>query len=133
MKSVRWMIVLTVLLVMGCAGAEVAPDAVELGVDFSWKGVKKCSLISPRIRVSNIPVGTVTLAVKLKDLDVPGWNHGGGTVAYNGNGTLQPGALDNRYNGPCSPSGSHRYQFSVRAINAEGVVIGMGKSMKMFP
>jgi phosphatidylethanolamine-binding protein (PEBP) family uncharacterized protein len=133
MKTGTGCALLTILLLMGCAGAEVAPDAAELGVAFSWAGVKKCSKISPELQVVGIPDGAVTLAVTLKDLDVPRWNHGGGRVPHDGSGIVPAGALTNGYNGPCPPSGSHRYQFTVRALNREGVVVGMGKSMATYP
>ena len=129
----KGMAVVLVFFLMGCAAGTVAPDAVELGVDFSWEGVKRCSKISPKIRVAGVPAGTVTLKVKLKDLDVPRWNHGGGSIAYDGSGIIPAGALKSAYNGPCPPSGSHRYQFSVKALDNEGVVIGMGKAMRTFP
>jgi phosphatidylethanolamine-binding protein (PEBP) family uncharacterized protein len=121
------------LLLFGCATAQVSPDAVELPVDFAWQASDRCSGQSPAIQVHNIPAATKTLYVKLKDLDVPNWNHGGGTVAYDGSGLIPVGALQNGYNGPCPPSGSHRYQFTVKAIDAAGVIIGTGQQTRNFP
>lgn len=121
------------LLLFGCATAQVSPDAVELSVDFAWQAADRCSSQSPVIRVHNIPAATKTLQIKLKDRDVPNWNHGGGTVAYDGSGLIPAGALHDGYNGPCPPSGSHRYQFTVKAIDAAGVIVGTGQQTRNFP
>ena len=60
-------------------------------------------------------------------------NHGGGTVAYDGSGVIPAGALKSGYNGPCPPSGSHRYEFTVKAVYAAGVIVGQGKQTQSFP
>ena len=83
--------------------------------------------------MSNVPKGTKFLLVKLKDYDAPNWNHGGGKVPYTGAKVIKAGAPKNGYNGPCPPSGRHRYEFSVKAIDKDGVIIGMGKAMRKFP
>jgi phosphatidylethanolamine-binding protein (PEBP) family uncharacterized protein len=121
------------LLVFGCAGAKVAPDAAQLGVDFSWKDTKPCSRVSPVIRVSGFPASTKMFKVSLKDLDVPDWNHGGGTCANDGSGVIPRGALKDGYNGPCPPSGAHSYRFTVKAVDKDGTIVGMGKRTKRFP
>ena len=123
----------TLLLVPGCATTPVSPDAVDLMVDFEWQPSDRCSRRSPAIQVSNIPPATKTLLVKLKDRDVPHWNHGGGTVVYDGANVIPAGALQNGYNGPCPPSGTHRYEFTVHAIDATGTIVGSGKQMHPFP
>ncbi len=133
MDKLRWIMIFSLLLFFGCATTKVAPDAVKLNVQFSWKGIKRCSDYSPRIKVSGIPKGTKYLKVELKDLDVPSWNHGGGKVAYKGSSIIPAGSLKSGYNGPCPPSGSHRYQFTVYAVNVKNVIIGVGKATKKFP
>ena len=52
-------------------------------------------------------------------------------VASNSGGI--PEYLKNGYNGPCPPSGRHSYQFTVHAIDKEGIIIGIGKALKKFP
>lgn len=133
MDNVRWLVTFSLLFIFGCATAQVASDKAELGVEFSWKGIKRCSDYSPAIKVSGIPTGTKYLKVELKDLDVPSWNHGGGKVVYKGSSIIPAGSLKRGYNGPCPPSGSHRYQFTVHAVNEKGVIIGVGKATKKFP
>ncbi|HSO20761.1 MAG TPA: hypothetical protein VLT88_14960 [Desulfosarcina sp.] len=127
------MVMSAFLLVAGCASAPVGPDAVELGVDFEWQTSDRCSSRSPEIRVTNIPPATQTLKIRLKDRDVPTWNHGGGSVAYKGSGVIPAGALKNGYNGPCPPRGTHRYEFTVQALDAAGTIVGSGKRMRPFP
>ena len=133
MDIFRWIAAFSLLTIFGCVTTQVAPDAVELSVDFSWEGVLRCSSNSPEFRVNGIPPGTKSFKIKLEDLDVPSWDHGGGTVTNDDSGIIPPKSLKSGYNGPCPPSGSHRYQFTVNAVNEEGVIIGIGKAMKKFP
>jgi len=129
---VLWMLALA--LVLGaCVGEKVSPTAVALGVDFSWENTQRCTSVSPAIRVSGVPGAAKSFRVRLIDLDKTSWNHGGGTVAHDGSGLIPAGALKSGYNGPCPPSGSHRYKFIVKALDAEGVVIGEGSHVKSFP
>ena len=132
------LLILTAVLILaaGCAttGVKIPKDAAEMTVDFSWEGVEACTHDSPEIRVSNIPDGTEELRVKLKDIDVPEWNHGGGNMKNVESGIIPAGALKLGYNGPCPPpKGRHKYELSVMAVNADGVIIGFGKARQSFP
>jgi phosphatidylethanolamine-binding protein (PEBP) family uncharacterized protein len=137
MKLLKFIFLLATILagLAGCVtpGGTVPDNAAELGVTFSWEGTKACSHRSPEIRVANVPAGTVELEVRLKDLDVPNWNHGGGTVVHDGSGIIPSGALKSGFNGPCPPGDRHRYEFSVKAVDAAGQVVGFGKAMRPFP
>ncbi|MCP3956158.1 MAG: phospholipid-binding protein [Desulfobacterales bacterium] len=137
MYKFKWLVLFVCLVafgfLFGCVSAKVSPNAVDLKVKFSWNKKSKCSNISPKIYVSNIPKGTKSLKVRLDDFNAPSWNHGGGTVPYKGSGVIKAGALTNGYNGPCPPSGSHSYQFKVHAIDKDGVIIGIGKAVRKFP
>ncbi len=139
MKKGYSTVLLTVLFILavGCANhpdkIKIPKDAVEMDVDFSWAGIQACSHESPEIRVANIPDGTTELRIRLKDINLPAWNHGGGWVTNDDSGLIPAGALNIGYNGPCQPDGRHKYEFSVMAVNAEGVIIGFGKALKPFP
>jgi phosphatidylethanolamine-binding protein (PEBP) family uncharacterized protein len=109
-----------------CAAAKVSPNEVELQVEYVWTPPSKCSTVSPEITVSGVPASTKQLNVTLTDLDVPTYNHGGGTLKYEGSNVIPSGALKN-YRGPCPPSGQHRYTIHVDAIDASGVIVGSGK------
>ncbi|WP_417824148.1 hypothetical protein [Thalassospira lucentensis] len=115
-----------------CQTTKEAENMAELGVDFNWADTKACSSKPPKISVTGIPASTKTLNVKLKDLNVPTYNHGGGTVDYNGGDLIPAGAFN--YKGPCPPSGSHDYRFTVEAISADGqMILGRGANTKAFP
>lgn len=85
--------------------------------------------ISPDLIFSNIPEGTKSIALLMEDPDAKqAWDHwlvwnippetntlneGGmppGVTGTNSNGTIS-------YDGPCPPSGEHRYIFTVYALN----------------
>ena len=108
-------------------------DVAALDVDFSWKEEHRGSSKNPEIRVAGIPDGTRFLEANLVDLDVPFWSHGGGKVENDGSGIIPAGSLKSGYNGPFPPSGSHRYEFTVNAIDDQGQIIGTGKRMQKFP
>jgi len=57
-ENARWLMTFSLLVIFGCGAAQVAPYAVELGVGFSRKGIKRCSGYSPEMKVSGIPTGT---------------------------------------------------------------------------
>ncbi len=120
------------LLLAGCATEKVAPNAVTLGVEYSWNGVTNCSNVSPAIKVKGFPNGTKSFSVKLVDLNVPTVNHGGGKIPNDGSGIIPSGAFDD-YVGPCLTGSTHRFQFIVRALDEQGTVIGEGKATQPFP
>lgn len=105
----------------------------HLKVSFKFDASSRCSEISPELEVGDVPPGTVAFKVKLKDRDVPTWNHGGGTVAHDGSGIIPKGALKGGYNGPCPPSGSHTYVFTVKALDANDAVLAEGEKSQRFP
>ncbi|BBO90953.1 phospholipid-binding protein [Desulfosarcina ovata] len=128
------------LLTLGCSkkhGPEpivIPKDATKMEVSFTWAGIDTCTHDSPEIQVTRVPAGTVELQVRLKDTNEPAWNHGGGKVAYDGSGTISAGALNRGYNGPCPPwDQSHKYEFSVMAVDDQGTIIGFGKARQLFP
>lgn len=140
MKTITPLLILSslIMLVIGCAkdpNLIVIPDDVaEMNVSFSWEGIKACTHESPEIQVARIPDGTVTLQALLKDINVPTYNHGGGSVKNDASGIIPPGALTIGYNGPCPPARErHKYEFSVLAKDAQGNIIGFGKSRQLFP
>ncbi|MDX8535886.1 hypothetical protein RFM41_33435 [Mesorhizobium sp. VK25A] len=58
------------------------------------------------------------------------YNHGGGTVAYKGQTSLQYGAF--RYRGPCPDGGPHFYNILVKALDASGGVLASGSTSRPF-
>ena len=79
--------VLIVLFFLFASCSNISPDAVELGVDFSWEGLVPCAVGgNPEIRVSGILVDTKTLVVSLSD---NGLLHGKQTFTYDGSGIIK--------------------------------------------
>ena len=86
--------------------------------------------ISPPLAISDIPEGTVSLALILDDPDAPRrtWEH---WIIWNIKPTREikedsaPGTQGKNswgrqdYGGPCPPSGTHRYFFKLYAIDNE--------------
>jgi phosphatidylethanolamine-binding protein (PEBP) family uncharacterized protein len=107
--------------------------AAEFTLSFEWGDIPLCTtgrpnvIPNPRFVLSGVPEGTRFLQFKLTDLDVPSYDHGGGTVEYAGRDTIEPGAF--KYKSPCPPSGSHRYRWTVTAREKTGFFSGsLGKA-----
>jgi phosphatidylethanolamine-binding protein (PEBP) family uncharacterized protein len=119
---------LTTAILVGMATAAHA----GMGVTFDWGPTKKCfDSKSPPMRLSGVPDGTVKLDIRMVDRNAINFNHGGGKVTYSGNNSLPYGAF--KYRGPCPPTGSHTYVFTVKALDAKGKTIGTAKASKKFP
>ena len=113
-----------------CAVAFLAvstADASAFSMSFRW-----CGLSSPVFSLSGVPKETTTLQFHMVDLDVPSYNHGGGTVAYKGQSTVACGALTN-YSPPSPPSGSHSYQITATAFGSGNVNLGTASFTRKFP
>ncbi len=114
-------------LAMGAAPAR----ADAFSARFSWAGIPACEKISPAFELAGVPAGAKRLRFEMKDLDVPGFHHGGSTIAYEGDKVRQ-GAI--RYIGPCPPDGErHRYRWTIEALDALGKVLGSATAEAMFP
>jgi Raf kinase inhibitor-like YbhB/YbcL family protein len=88
--------------------------------------------INPPLVIENVPDGTRSLALIVDDPDAPVgiwvhwiiWNIGPKTKEIRENSApanAEEGRNDwrrNRYNGPCPPSGTHRYFFRLYALNS---------------
>jgi len=115
-----------------------APTAQAFEIGFSWKGLKLCTsgspnrVHNPKFMLKDVPAGTKYIRFKLVDRDVPGYNHGGGIVAYNGQKTIAPGAF--KYKSPCPPNGRHTYEWRATAQKRKnGGRIATAKSARKYP
>ena len=113
-----------------CQSAAPEPvPPVSLSVD--WGSTRACfETASPIFTVGSIPPGTVKLGFRMKDLELPQFNHGGGVVAYSGQTTIPAGAF--RYKGPCPQLKAHTYRWTVDAVDAEGNVLAKGQTERSF-
>jgi len=107
------------------------PQSAEaMGVSFSWSKSDACASRSPAFRLSGVPRGVKRLSFRMRDLNMPSYNHGGGTVSYKG-ARVARGAFS--YRGPCPPPGqTHRYRWTVRAKDAKGKTVGTASATKSF-
>jgi phosphatidylethanolamine-binding protein (PEBP) family uncharacterized protein len=130
----RLIIGTVVALAVGLSGPAVA--AFEL-TSFDWGNIKLCtsgdpnSVTNPTFVLKDVPAGTTKLKFRMTDRDVPGYNHGGGTVSDAGGTTVKPGAF--KYKSPCPPNGSHNYQWTVMALDGTGKTVGSAKASKRYP
>ena len=112
---------------------KVSPDAVELSVQFSWDGFLLCGWGNPGIQIDNIPERTKFFKVNMYDHEFS-YNHGTIEVPYTGSGNIEV----NKYKkmmAPCPPGGGSpgRYEITVKAVDEEDVVIGIGSKERLFP
>jgi phosphatidylethanolamine-binding protein (PEBP) family uncharacterized protein len=69
-----------------------------------------------------------------RDLNVPSFHHGGGTVAYSGQTAVPCGAFSSGFTGPSPPPGQvHTYQFSIKALGPNGAVLATTTTRRKFP
>jgi len=125
---------LRILLVIFLLAPGIA-NAMEFS--FEWGETPACStgwpdvIGSPQFEVSDVPEQTTKLKFSLKDLDAPGFSHGGGTVSYDGEATISANAFT--YKGPCPPNGKHEYQWTMTALDSYGDKLGKAKAIRYFP
>jgi len=101
-------------------------------VSFDWGPTTKCfDKKSPPISLSGVPTGTAKLDIQMTDRNKMDFRHGGGKMAYDGNNSLPYGAF--RYTGPCPPPPqTHKYRFTVKALDAKGNTLATAKAEKPF-
>lgn len=107
-------------------------------ITFDWAGLKSCTsgspnvVANPRFELIDVPEGTAYIRFKLVDRDAPDFDHGGGTVAWNGQARIEPGAF--KYKSPCPPSGSHVYEWTATAQSKKnGGKIAAAKASRRYP
>ncbi len=124
--------VLGLAAAMALALAGTSQSALAFSASFTWAGIGPCGSTSPAFAIRAAPKGTASLRFAMRDHDAPSFNHGGGTVAYDGRGRVPQGAI--RYVGPCPPGGQvHRYIWSIEALDATGKVLGRTQAEGRFP
>jgi len=110
-----------------------ASDAFAFSASFHW-----CAG-SPGFELKDVPAGTAKLNFAMTDLNVPGFHHGGGTVAYagatrTGEISVPCGAFATGFVGPSPPAGQiHTYAFTIKALAADGAVLATTTAQRKFP
>lgn len=111
--------------------------AFAMDLTFAWGQTPACSIgwpdniDSPVFEVADVPEGTVKFKFSLKDLDAPGFSHGGGTIGYDAETVIEAGAFT--YKGPCPPNGKHEYQWTATALDFYGDKLATAKAVRHFP
>jgi hypothetical protein len=118
--------------------ALVASPAAAFEIGFDWSGLRLCTsgrpntVDNPVFTLADVPPGTAFIRFRLKDLDAPGYNHGGGVVAYSGQGEIPRGAF--RYKSPCPPNGTHVYEWTATAQSRRnGGVLATATARRSYP
>jgi phosphatidylethanolamine-binding protein (PEBP) family uncharacterized protein len=105
-----------------------ASGAFAFVASFSW-----CAG-SPSFQLTDVPAGTAKLQFAMTDLNVPSFHHGGGTIAYSGQPAVPCGAFASGFTGPSPPPGEvHTYEFTVKALGANGAVLATTTARRKFP
>ena len=113
-----------------------SPALADFKISFDWGDIPLCTsgnpnkVGSPAFVLKGLPEGTTQVQFKLKDLDVPGYNHGGGKVKVSADGKLPFGAF--KYKSPCPPNGSHTYEWTATA-KAGGKKLATAKATRKYP
>lgn len=126
-----WAIVIGALGLFACQSVPEAENVAALQISFVWATEHRCSTSPPAFEITGVPEGTTELRFKMTDLNVPAYQHGGGSIAYSGGSEVPAGAFS--YKGPCPPSGAHMYEFDVKALNAGGEIVAKGTAKRPFP
>ena len=130
--DMRFAIAISMLFLCSCSSD--INDAVPMGIDFKWQLKDRGSEANPEIRLTGVPEGTVRFFVGLVDLNVKGYDHGGGFVDNDGSGVIARGTIKGNYAGPDPPfeTLNHNYEITVKAYDESGKVIGIGKQAHRF-
>jgi len=105
-----------------------APHAFAFSATFHW-----CAG-SPGFELKDMPADTAKLSFAMTDLNVPGFHHGGGTIAYSGQAVVPCGAFASGFTGPSPPPGQiHTYRFTIKALSAAGAVLATTTAQRKFP
>ncbi len=101
-----------------------------------WGNIPSCTtgrpntVGNPAFTLKGIPTGTTQVQIRLKDLNVPGYNHGGSKVKMTADGTIPEGTF--KYKSPCPPSGSHTYEWTATAKKGSKT-LAKAKASKKYP
>ena len=107
------------------------PNAVELSVEFSWQGMSACGWGNPEISIEGLPEKTKNITVSMYD-HAYFHDHGEVTIPHDGTNIIKMGVWE-KIQGPCPFDVPGRYKITVKALDADNVVIGIGSKERYFP
>ena len=112
-------------------------SANEFTIEFEWGDTPHCNtgnpsrIDNPTFVLGNVPVDTTTIKFRMRDLNAPSYNHGGGKVSYSGGDIIPAGEFS--YKGPCPPRQVHDYRWTAIALDEEGNAIDDAHATRSFP
>ena len=114
-----------------------ASPAYAFSVKAEWGPGSGCSSVAPAFTLARVPAGTAKLSFRMVDLNLPSYPHGGGEVSFTGKTSFGQGeafgGMFSNYRGPCPPPlDTHRYEWTVQALDAGGKVLGSARTVMPF-
>lgn len=129
MKIVLSVFILFLFNFCSCSKDDMVEDTTKIGVDFVWD--LKHPERSPEIHLENVPVGVDHLQVQFFDATNK-FEHGGGSLLYDGSGTIPAGACK-EFKGLDTLLGFPKFRVTVAVFNKNGELVGKGKITKSPP
>jgi len=112
------------------------PATADFSLSFQWGGIARCTtgkpnkVGNPKFVLKGVPAGTTSIDFRLKDLNVPSYNHGGGKLKISGSGTVPSGAFT--YKSPCPPDRVHTYEWTATARKGSKT-LATAKARRKYP
>ncbi len=119
------------------AGLVQSAEAQAFSVRAEWGPASGCSGTAPAFTLARVPAGTAKLSFRMVDLNLPTFQHGGGETAFTGKTSFGQGeafgGMFSSYRGPCPPpTQTHRYEWTVQALDSSGRALGTAKTVLPF-
>ncbi|WP_319407660.1 hypothetical protein [uncultured Desulfosarcina sp.] len=128
MKTITFFGIVFLLFLYSCS-EDSGHNIAKIEVDFVWE--LEDPQRSPEIHLSNIPNETNFLDFQFFDATNE-WEHGGGSVLYNGSSIIPAGTLS-EFKGVSSTWGIPKIRLIVKAFNKNNQLIGKGAITKRPP
>ncbi len=126
-----------IILIIALTLLSASAFSNDFKLEFEWGNIKKCNTGNPNrvdnpiFRLKSVPDGTVLLKFRMKDKNVPSYNHGGWKTEYEGNDTIDPGVF--KYKSPCPPGRTHTYEWKVIAYDKDNKKLGSAVAQRKYP
>ena len=110
--------------------------SAEMTISFKWGNIPNCTsgnpnrVANPEFVLKGVLNGTTKIVFKMTDLNVPSYNHGGGSLKISGSGKIPSGAF--KYKSPCPPNGAHTYEWSAIAKSGSKT-LAKAKARRKYP
>ncbi|MCP4553549.1 MAG: hypothetical protein GY834_16240 [Bacteroidetes bacterium] len=122
------LVIAFLILFVSCSSDNCGPDCAKISIDFTWD--LKNMDISPKLILQSVPKGTTHFKIKMFDLSNR-YPHGNEKIINDGSNIIKAGTID-PYQEPQPMFGPTRYEFTIKALNQDGKIIGIGKKMRKF-